>query len=70
MRVDKVLEVDLSRSPPLVACEGVAVAGVTRAAVVLTPDGTPVLELRLMVFDVTGGKLPHGLRRISLHDQD
>jgi hypothetical protein len=67
---EKVIQVDLSRSPPRIMVEGVDVAGVTRATVTLTPDDTPILELRICVFDVTGGKLPHGLRRMYARTQD
>ena len=70
-RPSRVIGVDLSVSPIRVTVEGVDVEGVTRAAVVMLPGETPILELRICAFDVTGGTLPHGWKHaVRQHDQD
>ncbi|KXU94184.1 hypothetical protein CR51_27320 [Caballeronia megalochromosomata] len=45
---------------PVVLVNGDALAGVTRAEIVVTPDDVPVLMLRLVHFKVVGGVLPFG----------
>jgi hypothetical protein len=56
---------DLSGNAPLVRVDGETLHGVTRADIEMVAHEVPVLVLRVMVFKVIGGTLPHGMHRMS-----
>jgi hypothetical protein len=60
-RARQMIGIDLSQSPPLVTVGGAVLAGVSRATVDILPGEVVVLVVRLVQFEITGGRLPFGM---------
>jgi hypothetical protein len=55
------IELDLSGERPVVLVDGEMVTGVSSAVLEVNAFETPVLIIRLVRFEVTGGELPYGM---------